>query len=58
VNLASNAYIQLLLGLATTMLFEFVKEMPKHETEWWLDFASLLGVFFLHGLSFNYSLLS
>ncbi|KAK3406294.1 hypothetical protein EUGRSUZ_K02457, partial [Eucalyptus grandis] len=45
-NLASNAYIQLLLGPATTMLFEFVKEMPKPETEWRLDFASILGALF------------
>ncbi|KAJ8536453.1 hypothetical protein K7X08_034854 [Anisodus acutangulus] len=46
VNLASNAYIQLLLGPSARMLFEFVKEMPKPETELTLDFASLLGPLF------------
>ncbi|KAK4350510.1 hypothetical protein RND71_029823 [Anisodus tanguticus] len=43
---ASNAYIQLLLGPSARMLFEFVKEMPKPETELTLDFASLLGPLF------------
>ncbi|GFZ07754.1 ABC2 homolog 6 [Actinidia rufa] len=46
VNLASNAYLQFLLGPATKMLFEFVKEMPKPETEVKLDLASLLGPLF------------
>lgn len=46
VNLASNSYIQSLLGPATTMLFEFVKEMPKPETELRLDLSSLLGTLF------------
>ncbi|PIN20632.1 Lipid exporter ABCA1 [Handroanthus impetiginosus] len=46
VNLASNTYLQLLLGPATQMLFEFVKEMPKPETEIRLDFSSLLGPLF------------
>lgn len=46
VNLASNSYIQFLLGPATTMLFEFVKEMPKPETELRLDLSSLLGTLF------------
>ncbi|KAL7161458.1 hypothetical protein ACSBR2_042008 [Camellia fascicularis] len=43
VNLVSNAYLQFLLGPATNMLFDFVKEMPKPETHLRLDFASLLG---------------
>jgi len=34
------------MGPATTMSFEFVKEMPKPETEWRLDFASILGALF------------
>ncbi|XP_048138720.1 ABC transporter A family member 7-like isoform X2 [Rhodamnia argentea] len=46
VNLASNAYIQFLLGPATKMLFEFVKEMPKPETVVRLDLSSLLGTLF------------
>ncbi|KAM3246934.1 ABC transporter A family member 7 isoform X2 [Capsicum annuum] len=47
VNLASNAYIQFLLGPSARVLFEFVKEMPKPETKLLtLDFASLLGPLF------------
>ncbi|CAN4086057.1 unnamed protein product [Withania somnifera] len=46
VNLASDAYIQFLLGPSARMLFEFVKEMPKPETKLTLDFASLLGPLF------------
>ncbi|KAK6123284.1 hypothetical protein DH2020_042961 [Rehmannia glutinosa] len=46
VNLASNAYLQLLLGTATKILFEFVKEMPKPETRLRLDLSSLLGPLF------------
>ncbi|XP_057806409.1 ABC transporter A family member 7-like isoform X1 [Salvia miltiorrhiza] len=46
VNLASNAYLQFLLGPATKLLFEFVKEMPKPETKLRLDFSSLLGTLF------------
>lgn len=46
INLASNAYLQFLLGPGTKMLFEFVKEMPKPETKVRLDFSSLLGPLF------------
>ncbi|XP_052175701.1 ABC transporter A family member 7-like isoform X2 [Diospyros lotus] len=46
VNLASNAYLQFLLGPSKKMLFEFVKEMPKPETQLKLDLASLLGPLF------------
>ncbi|OIS97179.1 PREDICTED: ABC transporter A family member 7-like isoform X2 [Nicotiana attenuata] len=46
VNLASNAYLQFLLGPSARMLFEFVKEMPKAETKLSLDFASILGPLF------------
>ncbi|XP_073225221.1 ABC transporter A family member 8-like isoform X2 [Cicer arietinum] len=46
VNLASNAYLQFLLGPGTKMLFEFVKEMPKPETPVKFDLASLLGGLF------------
>ncbi|XP_015070141.1 ABC transporter A family member 7-like [Solanum pennellii] len=46
VNLASNAYLQFLLGPSAKMLFEFVKEMPKPGTKLRLDFASLLGPLF------------
>ncbi|KAL3819387.1 hypothetical protein ACJIZ3_005292 [Penstemon smallii] len=46
VNLASNAFLQLLVGPGTRMLFEFVKEMPKPETRLRLDFSSLLGPLF------------
>ncbi|KAH6797363.1 ABC2-like protein 6 [Perilla frutescens var. hirtella] len=46
VNLASNAYLQFILGPAAKLLFEFVKEMPKPETKLRLDFSSLLGPLF------------
>ncbi|XP_011071621.1 ABC transporter A family member 7-like isoform X1 [Sesamum indicum] len=46
VNLATNAYLQLLLGPTVKMLFEFVKETPKPETTLRLDFSSLLGPLF------------
>ncbi|XP_059641413.1 ABC transporter A family member 7-like [Cornus florida] len=45
-NLASNAYLQFLLGSPTKMLFDFVKEMPKRESQLKLDFSSLLGPLF------------
>ncbi|KAK6123286.1 hypothetical protein DH2020_042963 [Rehmannia glutinosa] len=46
VNLASNAYLEYLLGPTTKMLFEFVKEMPKPETRVRMDLSSLLGPLF------------
>ncbi|XP_074375980.1 LOW QUALITY PROTEIN: ABC transporter A family member 7-like [Apium graveolens] len=46
VNLVSSSYLQFLLGPAANMLFDFVKEMPKPETELNFDFASLLGPLF------------
>ncbi|XAR50076.1 Sulfate-transporting ATPase [Bertholletia excelsa] len=48
VNLVSNAYLKFLLGPATSMLFEFVKEMPKPATQLNLrsDFSSALGPLF------------
>ncbi|KAF7838432.1 ABC transporter A family member 7-like [Senna tora] len=46
VNLVSNSYLQFLQGPGTEMLFEFVKEMPKPETQVKLDVASLLGTLF------------
>ncbi|KAG8379147.1 hypothetical protein BUALT_Bualt07G0057900 [Buddleja alternifolia] len=46
VNLASNAYLQLLLGPSARIAFEFVKEMPKPGTKLTLDFSSLLGPLF------------
>ncbi|XP_076952011.1 ABC transporter A family member 7-like [Bidens hawaiensis] len=46
INLVSNAFLQLLMGPSTQMLFDFVKEMPKPETEIRLDFSSLLGPLF------------
>ncbi|KAL7139200.1 hypothetical protein ABFS83_09G034600 [Erythranthe nasuta] len=46
INLASNAYLQFLLGPTSEILFEFVKEMPKPETKLRLDFSSLLGPLF------------
>ncbi|CAH2041013.1 unnamed protein product, partial [Thlaspi arvense] len=44
----SNAYLKFLLGPATSMLFEFVKEMPKPATQLNLrsDFSSALGPLF------------
>ncbi|KAL3534308.1 hypothetical protein ACH5RR_002769 [Cinchona calisaya] len=41
--LLHQAYLQFLLGPGTKMLFEFVKEMPKPETELRLDFSSVHG---------------
>ncbi|KAK9049056.1 hypothetical protein SSX86_031977 [Deinandra increscens subsp. villosa] len=46
INLVSNAFLQLLVGPSTQMLFDFIKEMPKPETEIRLDFSSLLGPLF------------
>ncbi|MFS7912341.1 putative ABC-type sulfate transporter [Helianthus anomalus] len=46
INLVSNAFLQFLVGPSTQMLFDFVKEMPKPETEIRLDFSSLLGPLF------------
>ncbi|KAG8475743.1 hypothetical protein CXB51_032538 [Gossypium anomalum] len=46
VNLVSNAYLQFLQGPATKMLLDFVKEMPKPETELRIDLSSLLGTLF------------
>ncbi|KAG6404043.1 hypothetical protein SASPL_136279 [Salvia splendens] len=53
VNLASNSYLQFLLGPATKLLFEFVKEMPKPETRLRLDFSSLLGPLFFTWVIFQ-----
>ncbi|KAK7388960.1 hypothetical protein VNO78_23791 [Psophocarpus tetragonolobus] len=46
INLISNSYLQCLLGPGAKMLFEFVKEMPKSETRFDIDVASLLGSLF------------
>ncbi|KAF4403201.1 hypothetical protein G4B88_027972 [Cannabis sativa] len=46
VNMASNAYLQFLRGPGTKIQFDFVKEMPKHESRLRLDFSSLLGTLF------------
>ncbi|GKA22310.1 ABC transporter A family member 7-like protein [Tanacetum coccineum] len=43
INLVSNAFLHLVGGRSTHMLFDFVKEMPKRETETRMDFSSLLG---------------
>ncbi|GKA76154.1 ABC transporter A family member 7-like protein isoform X1 [Tanacetum coccineum] len=45
-GMVSNAFLQLVGGHFTRMLFDFVKEMPKRETETRMDFSSLLGPFF------------
>ncbi|CAI9106484.1 OLC1v1005647C1 [Oldenlandia corymbosa var. corymbosa] len=46
VNLASNAYLQLLFGPGPKILFEFVKDMPRPESRLRLDLSSLLGPMF------------
>nr|GEZ63834.1 ABC transporter A family member 7-like isoform X1 [Tanacetum cinerariifolium] len=46
INLVSNAFLQLVAGPSTQMLFDFVKEMPKPVTKIKLDFSSLLGPLF------------
>ncbi|CAN1300052.1 ABC transporter A family member 7 [Linum perenne] len=46
VNLASNAYLRFLKGPSAGMQLQFVKEMPKSETNIRLDLASVLGTLF------------
>ncbi|KAJ0048615.1 hypothetical protein Pint_15237 [Pistacia integerrima] len=46
VNLVSNAYLRTLLGPSAQMLFEFVKEMPKTETQLRVDLSSIIGTLF------------
>ncbi|CAN1138755.1 ABC transporter A family member 7 [Linum perenne] len=46
VNLASNAYLRFLKGSSAGMQLQFVKEMPKSETNIRLDLASVLGTLF------------
>ncbi|KAJ0106578.1 hypothetical protein Patl1_17829 [Pistacia atlantica] len=46
VNLVSNAYLRALLGPSAQMLFEFVKEMPKTETQQMVDLSSIIGTLF------------
>ncbi|XP_050936141.1 ABC transporter A family member 7-like isoform X2 [Cucumis melo] len=46
VNLVSNGYLKFMLGAGTEMPFQFVKEMPKHETKTQIDFSSNLGALF------------
>ncbi|KAJ8771888.1 hypothetical protein K2173_027065 [Erythroxylum novogranatense] len=46
VNLASNAYLLLLKGPSTRILFDYVKEMPQPASELRLDIASLIGTLF------------
>ncbi|KAE9601962.1 putative sulfate-transporting ATPase [Lupinus albus] len=43
INLISNAYLQSVVGSGAKMLFDFVKEMPKHEILSRIDIGSLLG---------------
>ncbi|KAJ4900286.1 ABC2-like protein 16 [Raphanus sativus] len=46
INLISNAYLKFLKGPGIRILFEFVKEVPKHATILNTDIASLLGPLF------------
>ncbi|CAN6885129.1 hypothetical protein Bca4012_073550 [Brassica carinata] len=46
VNLASNAYLELLKGSQTKILCEYIKEIPKPETKLTLDITSLIGPLF------------
>ncbi|XP_072983429.1 ABC transporter A family member 7-like [Typha latifolia] len=46
VNMVSNSYLQLLRGVGSKVLLEFVKEMPKPATHISLDLSSLLGALF------------
>ncbi|KAF8088887.1 hypothetical protein N665_0527s0007 [Sinapis alba] len=46
INLISNAYLKFLKGPGISILFEFVKEVPKHATRFTTDIASLLGPLF------------
>ncbi|XP_010457663.1 PREDICTED: ABC transporter A family member 10-like [Camelina sativa] len=45
-NLVSNAYLKFLKGPGTRILFEFVKEVPKHQSKVGLDFASFFEPLF------------
>ncbi|KAL4195540.1 hypothetical protein AMTRI_Chr05g65180 [Amborella trichopoda] len=45
-NMASNAYLQFLIGAGVRVLIDFVKEMPKPGTKITLDFSSVLGPLF------------
>ncbi|KAK7292227.1 hypothetical protein RIF29_08003 [Crotalaria pallida] len=46
VNLISNTYLQSVIGPGAKILFDFVKEMPKSETKYRIDIASLMGGLF------------
>ncbi|KAH0934891.1 hypothetical protein HID58_012008 [Brassica napus] len=46
INQISNAYLKFLKGPGLRILFEFVKEVPKHATRFNTDIASLLGPLF------------
>ena len=43
---ASNAYLQLVQGDGVKMVLDFIKEMPKPETQVRLDLSSVLGTLF------------
>ncbi|KAL6900777.1 hypothetical protein ACP4OV_005453 [Aristida adscensionis] len=45
-NMASNAYLKLLLGANAEMRLEYLKEMPKPETKMRLDLTTLLNALF------------
>ncbi|KAF6155708.1 hypothetical protein GIB67_007145 [Kingdonia uniflora] len=42
----TNAYLRFVSGHGVNLVFDFVKEMPMHETKLVLDFSSLLGALF------------
>ncbi|KAJ4900283.1 ABC2-like protein 16 [Raphanus sativus] len=46
ISLVSSAYLKFLKGPGTKILFEFVKEVPKHSTKSNPDVASLFGPLF------------
>ncbi|KAL6644337.1 hypothetical protein ACP70R_015945 [Stipagrostis hirtigluma subsp. patula] len=46
VNMASTAYLKLLLGVDAEMRLEYLKEMPKPETKMILDLTTLLSALF------------
>ncbi|CAH2043965.1 unnamed protein product [Thlaspi arvense] len=46
ISLISNAYLKFLKGPGTSILFQFVKEVPRHGSKSNTDIASLLGPLF------------
>ncbi|KAK7273973.1 hypothetical protein RIF29_15042 [Crotalaria pallida] len=53
----SNAYLRSVVGRSAKILFEFVKEMPKHETSPSIKVASLIYTLFYTWVIRNFFLI-